>query len=506
MRTSLRRILRPTKPGYTVVSELLEILDVPLLVWNVDGAPLLGSPEASQAKRTPILLGTEPAGWVSGPMPQAAALINLLESMLAQEAEKRALADELLDSYRELNILYNLSDHLLATPEPETIARTTLQEIGLLVNKKAAWVMLLDEETQESHTIAANGAAPVLKNSIAKNEFIAGILARNEAEICNAVPGSEIFSDHPQVQQYALLCAPLKTEQRALGLILLMRESPGSFTARDLKLLNSVALQAGPAIEMARLYKIAIIQGRMERELQMASEVQASLIPAQAPSISTPGWDFAGRWRPARELSGDYYDFIPLGEHKYGLVIADVADKGMSSALFMVNTRSAVRTAVDQTDSPIAAIATANKLVAREATDGLFVTLIYGELDTQTGSLIYVNAGHNPALHYHAADDGLSELPLSGIPLGILSANDYTQREIQIGRGDTLILYTDGVTEAMNVDFGEFGIERLRAVLLDNKNNSAGKMADAIESAVDQFTGSAPVFDDFTLMIVRRQR
>jgi serine phosphatase RsbU (regulator of sigma subunit) len=397
-----------------------------------------------------------------------------------------------------------LSEHLLATPEPAAIARTTLQEVGQLIRITAAWVLLLDGETEELVSIAAAGPSLTLKDNVGTNNFVAASLARNEAEICNDMPGSQIFKD-PHSRRISLLCAPLKTEQRVLGVILLMGEPPINFTARDLKLLNTVALQAGPAIEMARLYQIAHVQGRMERELQMAYEVQASLIPAESPSIPEEGWEFAGRWRPARELSGDYYDFIPLGQGTYGLVIADVADKGMPSALFMVNTRSALRTAVDQANSPAAAISGANRLVSQEATDGLFVTLIYGQLNSRSGSLTYVNAGHNPALHYHANNGTLTNLPRTGMPLGILPGANYTQQDIQIQSGDTIILYTDGVTEAMNLVNEEFGMERLRAVIFDHYSDSAEAMATAIETAVNQFTNSAPPFDDFTLMIIRRQ-
>jgi len=504
MTTSIRRILRKTKPGHKIVSGLLHAFDASLAVLDEKGDLLLGSRGPGHAAKSAVLLRENTAVWVVGPEPQAAALAHLLEGMLAQETEKQALSDELLDSYRELNVLYSLSEHLLTKPDPETIANTTLQETDYLIRYTAAWVLLLDDETQEFRSIAAGGAPLDLNRSVGQNDFVAAVFARNEAEICNDGTGSQIVSNL-QSERIALLCAPIKTEQRVLGVILLVGVPPISFAARDLKLLNTVALQAGPAIEIARLYQIAVIQGRMERELQMAYEVQASLIPAELPSIPEQEWGFAGRWRPARELSGDYYDFIPLGENTYGLVIADVADKGMPSALFMVNTRSAVRTAVDQISSTAAAISSANRLVSREAADGLFVTLFYGQLNSQTGSLTYVNAGHNPALHYHADSGTLTELSRTGMALGIVEDNDYTQKEILIQPGDALILYTDGVTEAINSANEEFGMGRLHNVILDHRSAPAEALATAIEAAVDKFTNSAPPFDDFTLMIVRRE-
>ena len=504
MQIGLRRILLKTKPGYAVVSDLIQAFDTPLSILDEDGALLLASEDSEQGKQTAVMHGEYPAGWVVGPEPQSSAVARLLERLIVHEMEKQALSDELLDNYRELNLLYNFSEHLLATPEPAAIASTTLQEVGRLIRFTAAWVLLLDNDTQELGSIAGTDPSLTLKEDIGRDAFIAASLARYEAEIYNDVHDSQIFKD-AHSRRIALLCAPLKTEQRALGVILLMGDPPINFTARHLKLLNTVALQAGPAIEMARLYQIALVQGRMERELQMAFEVQASLIPAESPSIPEEGWEFAGRWRPARELSGDYYDFIPLRQNTYGLVIADVADKGMPSALFMVNTRSAVRTAVHQADSPAAAISGANRLVSQEATDGLFVTLIYGQLNSRSGSLTYVNAGHNPALHYHGDNGTLTLLPRTGMPLGILATAGYTQQEIQIQPGDTIILYTDGVTEAMNLADEEFGLERLRAVILDHPSGSAEALAMAIETAVDQFAPSSPPFDDFTLMIIRRR-
>ncbi len=502
--TALKKLLNPRNVAYALIADLLHAFAAPVAVLDPDGTLLVGENYIGETEKNAVEYEGRRLGWVQGPEPQSVIIARLLGQMLAKEAEKRALAGDLLDKYRELNLLYNLSEHLLATPEPQAIAATSLSEAARLIRTSTAWLLLREEGSAGLNLIATTGGPLSLDDCIGQEDLVAHVLASREAEIRNHVPAHGFSSDQ-QLRKLALICAPLKTEQRILGVIVLAGIPPISYTARDLKLLNTVALQAAPAIEMARLYQIARIQGRMERELQLAYDVQASLIPAKLPSSPTAGWDFAGRWRPARELSGDYYDLIPESDNSLGLVIGDVADKGMPSALFMVHTRSAVRAAVDQvTSSPAAAISRANRLVTQESTGGLFVTLWYGRLNTQTGDLTYVNAGHNPPLYYQVASGKLSTLDRTGMPLGIIAGTSYEQRQIHLQPGDFVLLYTDGVTEPINNSQVEFGLVRLQAVIRDNHTASAEQLATAIETAVDNFTASALPFDDFTLLIARR--
>jgi sigma-B regulation protein RsbU (phosphoserine phosphatase) len=313
------------------------------------------------------------------------------------------------------------------------------------------------------------------------------------------------FSMRQSVQTLGLrsiLCVPLTTKDVVTGVVYVdNRLQAGIFTQGDLELLGAIASSAAIAIENARLYQVAVEKGRMERELQMARQVQASLLPRETPQL--PGWEFAARWQPAREVAGDYYDFIPLDEGQLGLVIADVSDKGMPAALFMALTRSIVRASVARAPSPAEGIAHANRLICADSTGGMFVTLFYALLDPATGEFTYVNAGHNPPLLYRSEKDQLTELARTGMVLGVLEDAPFEQRTLQLSPGDLVLLYTDGVTDATDGDLQDFGMDRLRRMILEHQDAPAAGLVAGLEEAIGDFAASAAPFDDIAIVVMR---
>jgi sigma-B regulation protein RsbU (phosphoserine phosphatase) len=305
----------------------------------------------------------------------------------------------------------------------------------------------------------------------------------------------------------SILCVPLKIKDKVLGVVYVdNRLRAGIFVQVDLDLLVAIASSAAIAIENARLYQVAVEQGRLERELQMAHEIQAGFLPHETPQI--PGWEFAARWQPAREVAGDYYDFIPLEDGRLGLVIADVSDKGMHAALFMVLTRSIVRASVARASSPADGIAHANRLICDDSTSGMFVTLFYALLDSATGEITYVNAGHNPPLLCrkgdHAGRGQLVKLARTGMALGVTPDSPFEQRTLQLGSGDLVLFYTDGVTDATGTQEQAFGEERLQRVVLENRGAPAAEMVTALDRALCEFVGASSPFDDMAIMAVKR--
>ena len=243
---------------------------------------------------------------------------------------------------------------------------------------------------------------------------------------------------------------------------------------------------------------------KVSQELAIARKVQSTFLPPGLPAIA--GWQIAVTLEPAREMSGDFYDFIALPNGRIGLVIADVADKGMGSALYMALSRTLIRTfAPDFDASPEQVLRAANRRVLSETSSDLFVTVFYAILDPATGLLTYCNAGHNPPFLYSANGDPVKQLTRTAIPVGVLDDVSWEQNSINMQPGDLLLMYTDGVTEAEDEFEDFFGEGRLQAVTTANLGRSVDIIEDKVVTAVLDFVGDAPQFDDITLMLLARE-
>jgi sigma-B regulation protein RsbU (phosphoserine phosphatase) len=247
---------------------------------------------------------------------------------------------------------------------------------------------------------------------------------------------------------------------------------------------------------------------RKNTELAIAAEIQQSFLPDTIMQIE--GYDIAAKSVMAKEVGGDFFDVIPLevvplGTEKLGIMIADVSGKGIPAALFMALSRIVVRVnATWWATKPAHAIRDANTIISHDSKSGMFVTLFYGLLDSSNRTFTYVNAGHNPPIHYNAADGTLSELEATGIAIGVLDDAQYTQDTVQMEPDDLLVLYTDGITEAENAQLEMFDVERLKKVILASRTLSSGDIIQEILNAVKTFTADYSQSDDITLMVIRR--
>jgi phosphoserine phosphatase RsbU/P len=237
-----------------------------------------------------------------------------------------------------------------------------------------------------------------------------------------------------------------------------------------------------------------------KREREMAFRVQSQLIPTTMPQI--PGWEFAANWQPAREVSGDYYDFIKNKEIQE-IVIADVSGKGMPAALFMASIRSIVRAKATALLNPAETMTQANALICGDAARGMYVTVFFAELDPEKRLLTYVNCGHNAPFWYRASQNEITELPSTGSVVGIIPGAQWEQKQIEVGRDDVVLLYTDGISEAFNEEDQEFGDERLKDILMKNAKQSPAQILNEVQTALDAFVASAPQSDDRTIVIIK---
>jgi len=300
----------------------------------------------------------------------------------------------------------------------------------------------------------------------------------------------------------SVLAVPLGVGANVFGII--YADSPLSdnrFTEDHLKLLTTLASVAAIRVENARLTEEQMERERLEREQQVASEIQQRFLPATAPQIE--GWELQGISFPCYEIGGDYYDFIQREDGKLVVALGDVSGKGTAAALLMSSLHAAIHAQADTHDSISETIGAVNRYLVESIPPNRFVTLFYAELDPRKGALTFLNAGHNPPLIVHAGGT-MEQLAAGGLPLGIMSDAEFREGRTQLRPGDVLVVYSDGVSEAVNPHGEEFGPTRLYEVVARNLDASASGIRDRIESAVTKFCQGTPAADDITLVIVKR--
>ena len=257
----------------------------------------------------------------------------------------------------------------------------------------------------------------------------------------------------------------------------------------------------------AEVFAQTLTLRQMEQELAVAWQIQASLLPADAPNLA--GWQVTAALEPARQMSGDFYDFIPLPGGRVGLVVADVADKGLGPALYMALCRTLIRSYAELSPTrPEQVLAAANRRILNETNSDLFVTVFYAILNPNNGQIQYCNAGHNPPFLFRSPNSGnpqsVTALTRTALPLGILENLQATHATDEMGKGDMLVLYTDGITEAQDEFEDFYGETRLRELIARNCDRPAQIVGEKLVADVYDFMGAAPQHDDITLVLVAR--
>ena len=300
----------------------------------------------------------------------------------------------------------------------------------------------------------------------------------------------------------SVLAVPLGVGEKVFGIV--YADSPlaeGRFTEDHLKVLTTLASVAAIRVQNARLMEQQMERVRLERELQVASEIQQRFQPASAPIVA--GYELQGISFPCYEIGGDYYDFIQRDNGKLIVALGDVSGKGPAAALLMSSLHAAVHAHSDMHNSLAKTIGAVNRYLVDSTPANRFVTLFYAELDPKDGSLAFLNAGHNPPLIVHAGGT-MEQLAAGGLPLGIMANADFREGKTKLHPGDVLVIYSDGVSEAVNPKGEEFGPTRLYETVSRNLDASAAGIRDRIESALTKFCQGTPAADDITLVICKR--
>ncbi len=392
----------------------------------------------------------------------------------------------------------------IAEPQPlETLLNSVLQ---VCIQKTAAHrgaIMLVgpDGELKPKAYISTTRSHEkfAISRTIAKKA-----IRENQAILIRDVEGDEHLRMSESIASLKIrsaICTPLWNGEKTVGILYMDTTERGRlFDETDLYFFSALTGLIAEKIENAMLAEIAKEKERLDTEIEIAREIQQNLFPKTIPEI--PGYDIACYNRPCTEVGGDYYDVFTLEDRCYALAIGDVVGKGIGAAMLMSNLQAVLRARAWNIRRPGELLSRINSDIAGRVGEGRFITFCYFVLDSGGATLTYSNAGHNPP--YHATAGEVRELEVSGIPLGIFGESRYDEFEQPLSPGDVVILYSDGVTEAMNQSEQEFGDDRLRAVLASNSDKGAREISEAVVRAVDEFREDAPSSDDITLVVLKR--
>jgi serine phosphatase RsbU (regulator of sigma subunit) len=518
-RITLKQILAAQDRLGPVVSTLAEAMGDDVAIEDAAGRLLLGN--AVNGSRHPVMHEGLELGAVTGSA-RAGAIASLLAHLAGKEAERKALGTEVLNLYREVNLIYSFSEKLAALLDLERVAALTLQEARHLIVATDGALLLLDEESGALSPVATFGdELPKLTGLVRGAGIVGAVAASGVGEIVNDVQ-TDPRRVHHVAEMRSLVCAPLKVGERVIGVIVLTSTLPMAYEARELKLLNTLALQTATAIENARLFErtvqasaererllalnkeAEVARAGYERELELAARIQADLFPAEMPALA--GYDVAARNRPAKRCGGDYYDALTTAGASVLFCVADVSGKGLPASLLMSHMQATLRALLGRTPSLTDLAEVASALMHGSTAANKYVTAALLDLSPQTGAARYVSAGHINSIVVRA-DGATSTLGSTGAALGLLPPGlPFEETALILERGDMVVLCSDGVTDAQNDVDEEFGEERLTAILGESRSQDASQVVARVFDAIDRFAGDAPQFDDITILVVQRRK
>jgi phosphoserine phosphatase RsbU/P len=300
----------------------------------------------------------------------------------------------------------------------------------------------------------------------------------------------------------SMIAVPLQTNDRVIGLIYV--DSPHlirEFSREDLNLLTVMANVAAIRIEHARLNEVEEAERAIKKDMEQAALIQKGLLPSAPPVVD--GLDIAGKTTACRTVGGDYFDYLTFPDGRVAMLVGDVAGKGLPASLLMSSLQARVQVLFEEADDLARKITRLNRAICSNCPDNRFITFFMTVANPATGELVYTNAGHNPPLLVRASG-GFDQLAGGGVILGILPGAAYKETIAQMQPGDVLVMFSDGVTEAVSPADEDFGEARLAEVVAKLRDRPAPEIIEAVEVAVNEFTQGAPAADDITLVIARR--
>jgi sigma-B regulation protein RsbU (phosphoserine phosphatase) len=422
-------------------------------------------------------------------------------------------------------VLLQVAQAVVSQSELSDILDTIVNLMPILVGIDACLIFLWDADRQEFSTAQAftgsrqeeaalkglryrAGEFPLL-DSVQKNDtpffslLASPDLPPEQWKALECFPIDQLNYFYGSVGDQWLLAFPLVARGQLLGIILAREEGlVPAFQERRLEIINGIAQQTALAIQNEMFKKQTLDRERMEREFQLARQIQTTFLPDSLPM--QPGWEMAARWQTARQVGGDFYDIFKLGRDRLGLAIADVSDKGMPAALYMTVARTLIRSYARGSRSPATVLENVNRPLVNDTPNAMFVTAAFAMIWPETGQMVYANAGHNLPLIVRNCASEVERLPKGGMAMGVFQKFELQDHALVINPGDILLLYTDGVTECFSPTGEAFGEERLMALLAQNCGKPLKQLLDTLEGELITWRGDAPPSDDMTMLVIRR--
>jgi sigma-B regulation protein RsbU (phosphoserine phosphatase) len=397
-----------------------------------------------------------------------------------------------------LQALLKFGEELSAYPSMADLVPVTLNLAIQAVNAQRGVLMILEgnELLVKAHKGDGFRISTAVRDRVINEK--SSVLVR-DAQLDDAFKGRMSIVEQ---KVHSMMAAPLQTKERIIGLIYV--DSPyilREFTKDDLSLLTLMANVAAFRLENARLTEIEQAERIMKRDLGQAADIQMGMLPDRAPQMD--GADLAGFNAACRTVGGDYYDFFRYTDQRVGLALGDVSGKGMPASLIMMALHARVQVLAEDPGNLGSFMSRLNKATCAHCPSNRFITFFFTVFDVSTGDLAFANAGHNPPILVRASGD--AEMIEGGGPvLGILPIAPYSEMHTRLEHGDMIVLYSDGVTEATNHQYDEFGEDRFIDVLKAHRTEPASQIVDAVMKALAEFAAGAPQADDITLVVAKR--
>lgn len=398
-------------------------------------------------------------------------------------------------------LLFELSTKIGASLETGQLLEQILDLVFQVVRYEAAGIYLVNPQTQWITRQAIRGYDPQRDDAVrlkVGRGLIGWCVKKGEGVIVPDVKEDPRYVN-ARDETRSEMVAPLRIDNEVIGAFNLESDEPDAYEPEDLSLLLTFASQAAVAIERTRLHAEVLEKRRLEGELSIGRRIQRTFLPERDPKV--PNFDIAGATDSSEVVGGDYYDFIRIADGHLGITVADVSGKGIPAALIMASYRASLIAEIRNNYSIRTVFAKVNKLLWESIEADRFVTAVYGVLDLSGRRFTYVNAGHNPGLVVRAGSGKIDHLEATGPLLGTFESATYKERQTQIAPGDVLVLYTDGVTEAMSPDGELFGMERLEDVVRARAPEGSGGVLRGVREAARAFQEGHQA-DDLTLVVV----